>query len=156
MQNIHNDTLGILLCAKTEYRTIVLTNFPRVVTTRHERNILGFHSDHLILLNFTHDPRGYFTISDVTHSGWVTHICLGHLITIGSDNGLAPTRHQMNQFWDIVKWNLGIKLQWIKITSFRKRRLKVLSAKRRPLCLGLNVLAIRFPWCHWDNHEEHG
>ena len=30
----------------------------------------------------------------LVHWGWVTHICVSKLITIGSDNGLLPGRHQ--------------------------------------------------------------
>ena len=30
----------------------------------------------------------------LTHSGRVTHICVGKLIIIGSDNGLSPDRRQ--------------------------------------------------------------
>ena len=31
---------------------------------------------------------------ELTHWSRVTHICIGHLTTIGSDNGLSPGRHQ--------------------------------------------------------------
>ena len=30
----------------------------------------------------------------LTHWGWVTHICVRKLATIGSDNGLSPGRRQ--------------------------------------------------------------
>ena len=30
----------------------------------------------------------------LTHWGWVTHICVNELTTIGSDNGLSPGRRQ--------------------------------------------------------------
>ena len=72
---------------------------------------------------------------------------VGNLTIIGSDNGLSPGRRQA-----IIWTNVGILLIGplginfseilIEITtfSFKKMRLKVSSAKRRPFCLGLNVL----------------
>ena len=77
----------------------------------------------------------------------MTHICVGNLTIIGSDNGLSPGRRQA-----IIRTNAGILLIRplgtdfseilieIVIFSFKKMRLKVSSAKRRPFCLGLNVL----------------
>ena len=57
-----------------------------------------------------------------THWGWVTHICVGKLTIIGSDNGLSLERcqavawtvpsHYLNQCWNIVNWTLGNKPQW--------------------------------------------
>ena len=52
----------------------------------------------------------------LTHWGRVTHICVGNLTIIGSDNGLivawtAPS-HYLNQCWNIVNWTLRNKLQW--------------------------------------------
>ena len=76
----------------------------------------------------------------------MTHICVGNLTIIGSDNGLSPGRRQA------ITWtNVGILLIgplgtnfseiYIEILTFpfKKMRLKVSSAKWRPLCLGLNV-----------------
>ena len=92
--------------------------------------------------------------SVLTHWGRVTHICVGNLTIIGSDNGLSPGRRQA-----IIWTNAGILLIGplgtnfseilIKIItfSFKKMRLKVSSAKRRPFCLGLNVL--RTEYCHY-------
>ena len=86
----------------------------------------------------------------LTHWGRVTHICVGKLTIIGSDNGLAPGRRQA-----IIRTNAGISLigPWgtnfseilieILTFSFKKMRLKVSSGKRRPFCLGLNELS----WC---------
>ena len=83
----------------------------------------------------------------LTHWGRVTHICVNDLTIIGSDNGLSPSRRQA-----IIRTNDGILLirPWgtnfsgilieILIFSFKKMRLNVSSAKRRPFCLGLNVL----------------
>ena len=41
----------------------------------------------------------------LTHWGWVTHICVGKLTIIGSDNGLSPGRRQA-----IIWTNPGILL----------------------------------------------
>ena len=88
----------------------------------------------------------------LTHWGRVTHICVGNLTIIVSDNGLSPYRRQA-----IIWTNAGLLLIGplgtnfseilIKILtfSFKKMRLKVSSAKRRPFCLGLNVLILPTP-----------
>ena len=44
-------------------------------------------------------------VSYLSHWGQVTHICVGNLTTIGSDNGLSPDRHQA-----IIGTNAGILL----------------------------------------------
>ena len=84
---------------------------------------------------------------DLTHWGRVTHICVSKLTIIGSDNGLSPDRRQAI-FWTnaglLLIVPLGTKFNEILIEiltfSFKKMRLKVPSAKRRPFCLGVNVL----------------
>ena len=77
----------------------------------------------------------------------MTHICVGKLAIISSDNGLSPGRRQA-----IIWTNAGILLIWpvgtnfsdnligIQPFSFKKIYLKMSSGKWRPLCLGLNVL----------------
>ena len=84
----------------------------------------------------------------LTHLG-VTHICIGDLTIVGSDNGLSPGRRQ-----SIIRTNTGILLFGplgsnfseilieILTCSFKKIRLKVSSAKWRPYCLGLNALLL--------------
>ena len=87
---------------------------------------------------------------DLTYWGRATHICVGKLTIIGSDNGLSPGRRQA------IIWNndgilligpYGTNSSEILIEiltfSFTKMSLKVSSAKWRPFCLGLNVLT------HW-------
>ena len=86
----------------------------------------------------------------ITHWGRVTHICVGKLTIIGSDNVLSPGRRQA-----IIWTNDGILLIWLLGTnfseilseihsfSFKKMHLKMSSGKGRPFCLGLNVLT------HW-------
>ena len=83
----------------------------------------------------------------LTHWGRATHICVGKLTTIGSDNGLSPGRRQA-----IISTIAGILLIWplgrnfseisidIQTFSFKKIHFKMASAKWRPSCLGLNVL----------------
>ena len=86
----------------------------------------------------------------LTYWGRVTHICVGQLTIIGSDNGLSPSRRQA-----IIWTNPGILLIGtvgtnfseilieILTFSFKKMRLKMSSAKWRPFCLGLNVVTHR-------------
>ena len=85
------------------------------------------------------------------HWGWVTHICVGKLTIIGSDNGLLPGRCQA-----IIRTNDGMLLIWnsgknfseilidIHTFSFLEMHLKM-SAKWRLFCLGLNVLTEWWP-----------
>ena len=84
----------------------------------------------------------------LTHWGRVTHICVGNLTIIGSDNGLSPERRQA-----IIWTNAGILLIGplgtnfseilieIQTFSLKKIRLKMLSAKCS-FRLGLNVLIL--------------
>ena len=86
-------------------------------------------------------------LASSTHWGRVTHICVSKLTIVGSDNGLSPDRRQA-----IIWTNAGLLLIGplgtnfseiligIEIFSFRKKHLKMSSAKWRPFCLGLNVL----------------
>ena len=98
----------------------------------------------------------------LTHWGRVTHICVGKLTSIGSDNGLSPGRRQA-----IIWSNDGILLIGplgtnfseiligIQTFSFKKMPLKMSSAKWRPFCLGLNGL-IRAPNVMWWNPHNCG
>ena len=93
-------------------------------------------------------------IKILTHWGRVTHICVGNLTIIGSDNGLSPGRRQA-----IIWTNAGILLigplgtdfNEISIEShtflFKKMYFNMSSAKWRPFCLGLNVLT------HWGRDK---
>ena len=83
----------------------------------------------------------------LTHWGRVTHICVGNLTIIDSDNGLSAGRHQAIIWTNagiLLIRNLGTNfseiLGEIHSFSFSKMRLKVSFAKWRPCCLGLNVL----------------
>ena len=78
-------------------------------------------------------------IIQLTHWGRATHICVGKLTIIGSDNGLSPGRRQA-----IIWTNAGIlligtlgtnfseSLIGIQTFSFKKMHLKMASAKWRP------------------------
>ena len=100
-----------------------------------------------VTLVITWKPISSMKISHLTHWGQVTHICVGNLTFIGSDNGLSPDRHQA-----IIWTNAGILLIGplgtnfseilieILTYSFKKIRLNVSSVKWRPFCRGLNVL----------------
>ena len=88
----------------------------------------------------------FVTAQMLTHWGRVTHICVGKLTIIDSDNGLSPGRRQ-----SIIWTNAGIllirplgtnfneMLVEILTFSFMKMCLKVSSAKWRSCCLGLSV-----------------
>ena len=83
----------------------------------------------------------------------MTHICVGKLTTIDSDNGLSPERRQA-----IIWTNTGILLIGplgtnfseilieIQTFSLKKIPLKMLSAKCLSFSLGLNVLMMYEMW----------
>ena len=77
----------------------------------------------------------------------MTHICVGKLTIIGSDNGLSPGRRQAIIWTNdgiLLIGPLGTNFSEILIEihtfSFKKMHLKMSSWKWRPFCLGLNVL----------------
>ena len=78
----------------------------------------------------------------------MTHICVGNVTIIGSDNGLSPDRRQAI-IWNNdgillfgpVGWNFSEILIKIYTFSFKKINLRMALAKWRPFCLGLNVLS---------------
>ena len=98
---------------------------------------------------------------DLTHLGRVPHICVGKLTIIGSENGLSPGRRQAINWTNaglLLIGPLGTNFNDILIKiltfSFKKMRLKVSSAKRRPFCLGLNVLKA-FPAVSYQQSGVH-
>ena len=77
--------------------------------------------------------------SQLTHWGWVTHICVSKLTIIGSDNGLSPGRRQAiiwtNAGTLLIRpfgTNFSEILIGVQLFSFRKMELKMSSAKWRP------------------------
>ena len=96
---------------------------------------------------------------DLTHWGRETHICVGKLTIIASDNGLSPGRRQAIIWTDagiLLIGPLGTNFNEILIEIhtflFKKMRLKMSSAKWRSFCLGLNVLKIG----HQDSNPSNG
>ena len=95
----------------------------------------------------------------LTHWGRVTHICVGKLTIIGSDNGLSPGRRQI-----IIGTNAGMLLIrtletnfseiLIEINTFslKKIRLKMSSAKFCSFHLCLNVLNVNNSRIAWIIH----
>ena len=95
--------------------------------------------------------------STFTHWGRVTHICVGKITIIASDNGLSPERRQAIIWTNAGLLSIGTLRTYfseilIKIQQFslKKMHLKMSSAKRRLCCLGLNVLTARWN----DVHES--
>ena len=92
------------------------------------------HSDVIVMNKMTLQV----VIGSLTHWGRVTHICVGNVTTLRSDNGLSPGRCQA-----IIRTNADILLIWplgtnfgetliaILTVSFKKMRLKGSSAKWR-------------------------
>ena len=85
----------------------------------------------------------------LTHWGRVTHICVGNLTTIGSDNDLSPGRRQAVNWANVgilligpLGTNFNEMLIEIHTFSFKKIHLKISSGKWRPFCLGLNMLRV--------------
>ena len=120
--------------------------FDGVHSKRHA-HVTGKEISKLLVNNImTSDDLGCLP-KQSTHWGRVTHICVCNLTTIGSDNGLSPSRHQA-----IIWTNAGILsighlgtnfseiLIEIHTFSFKKMHLKRSSGKWQPFCLGLNVL----------------
>ena len=77
----------------------------------------------------------------------MTHICVGNLTIISSDNGLSPGRRQAIIYTSAgilligpVGTNFNEIVIGIQTVSVKKTHLKMSSGKWRPLCLGLNVL----------------
>ena len=118
-----------------------------------EEDLLGWGCDRIGGLAYLLFCAAYWSrqprvFRRLTHWGRVTHICVGKLTIIASDNGLSPGRRQA-----IIWTNDGILLigpmgtnfseMLIEINtfSFKKMSLKVSSAKWRPFSLGLNVLS---------------
>ena len=92
------------------------------------------------------------TIQIFTYRGRVMHICVSNLTIIGSDNGLSSGRRQAIIWTNAgilligpLGTNFGAILIEIETFSFRKMHMNMSSVKRRPFCLGRNVLRILWP-----------
>ena len=107
------------------------------------------------------------SVNQLTHWGRVTHICVGYLTIIGSDNGLSPGWRQAITWTNVgilligpLGTNFSEMLIGIHTFSFKKIHLKMSSGKWRPFCLGLIVLTrcelrIRVSQIHLTNATTH-
>ena len=92
-----------------------------------------------------------FRFNSLRPSG--AYICVSERTTIGSDNGLAPSRRQAI-IWTNVEMiliqtlgtNFSEILREIYTFSVKKMHLKISSGKYRLSCLGLNVLKLKWIW----------
>ena len=82
-----------------------------------------------------------------THWSLVTYICVSNSTIICLDNGLSPGRRQVTIWTNarmLLIWTLGTNfseiISEINTFLFKKKHLKMWSAKWRPFCLGLNLL----------------
>ena len=80
----------------------------------------------------------------------MTHICVGNLTIIGSDNGLLPGQHQAIIWTNVgissngtLRTNFRENIREIHTFSFKKMNLKMSSGNWQPFCLSFNVLT------HW-------
>ena len=100
----------------------------------------------LIEIHMTHWKSVSWLIN-LTHWGRVAHICISKLTIICSDNGLSPVRRQAI-IWtnaeillnEPIRTNFSEILIETRIFSFKTISFKMSSGKRRPFCLGRNVL----------------
>ena len=75
------------------------------------------------LLKSDFEARNLDLIGELlTHWGQVTHICVGNLAIIGSDNGLSPGRRQA-----IIWTNAGISLIGPLGTNFSEILIEILT-----------------------------
>ena len=86
----------------------------------------------------------------LTHWGRVTHVCVGNLAIIGSDNGLSPGRRQAITWTNVgilligpLGTNFNELLIAIHTFSYKKILFENVVWKMAAICLGLNVLT------HW-------
>ena len=90
--------------------------------------------------------QALYVLDNLTYWGRVTHICVGKLTIIASDNGLSPGPRQTIIWTNAAKLLIGpLRTNFNEILieihtfSFKKMHLKMSSAKWRPFCLGLNI-----------------
>ena len=147
------------------------------VVTSHNKTVLNtryFSYTILVPNNMLNTYHRHWLTKHLIHWVRLTHICVGKLTIIGSDNGLSPERRQA------IIWNnagifliraLGTNLSEILIEiqtfSLKKMHLKMSSGKRRPSCPGLKVLTrsitlygVTLSHCHnkskpWDTRFTH-
>ena len=79
----------------------------------------------------------------------MTHICIGNLTIVGSNNGLSHVQRQAIIWTNAgslsigpLRTNFNEILFEIHALSFKKMYLRVSSGKWLPFCLGLNVVKL--------------
>ena len=141
------------------------------VATWHDR-CLHHHKKNCIwhnLLYWVSFCKQNTTICVLTYWGRATHICVSKLTIIGSDNGLSPDRRQAIIWTNaglLLIGHLGTNFSEILIEiltfSFKKMRLKVSYAKRRPFwsrpqcikgCFRVVGLKSQHQIEHWRNQS---
>ena len=99
----------------------------------------------LLLMTWWHKEPGHLQwatstiIISLKSTYWGQVICISKLTIIGADNGLEYTGILLIR---PLRTNFSEILSEIHTFSFNKMHLKMSSAKRRPVCLSLNVLTI--------------
>ena len=128
--------VNLLSCEEVNYREYLFTTYLKSNQSQ-SSCIYSFCFIGLIL------PTAFV----LTHWGRVTHICVGNLTIIGSDNGLSPGRRQAITWTNVgilfigaLATNFSEMLIKIHTFSFKKIHLNMSSGKWWPFCLGLNVL----------------
>ena len=153
--NYHN-TLVICITPHTYINLIVTpwfhvltlsqsTHYPyrhRMAAATNHHTSGNIHEPPACLASFTPSGDAMYVL---THWGRVTHICVGKLTIIGSNNGLPPVQAIIwTNAGKLLIGPLGTNFSEILIGiqtySFTKMHLKMSSAKWRSFCLGLNVL----------------
>ena len=112
-----------------------------------QNDVASFNVKKTLSLRYKSAGTGIFYGNHLASWSRGTHIWVGSLIIIGSDNGLSPDRRQF-VIWTnaaiLIIRTLGIHFIeiFIKIHTFwlKKMHLNMSSVKWRPFCLGLNVL----------------
>ena len=130
-----------LRCLMWKYTLALKYVFHQIQFYSFKQNGLKFclHRSHKTINLQTHKLNTYWFMDRLTHWGRMTHICVGKLTTIGSDNGLSPGRRQAI-IWtnagifliEPLETNLSEILIKIQTISFKKMHLKMSSAEWRP------------------------
>ena len=77
----------------TPYKARPSQNWPKITTYDHVHQI--FITSCTWFRRGVLCDRGFRDKAGIlTHWGWVTHLCIGNLTIVGSDNGLSPDRCQ--------------------------------------------------------------
>ena len=122
------------------WTTIILGKLHVTDQYRCWKNLKETYAPIHILYHSTTCVANKFKSAKLTHWGRATHIYVGKLTIISSDNGFSPGRHQAI-IWTIagilligpLGTNFSVILIEINTFSFKKIHLKMSSGKWRPL-----------------------